>query len=69
MDFPSYVPSAVRVSVAALLDGDSWERTGWLSVLTQYEADLQRIQRQQDECLDQRQRNELNVQHAGLLKP
>jgi hypothetical protein len=65
MDFPSYVPNAVRVSMAARLEGDSYEPSGYLAALAKAEDDLQRIQAQRagwhhDEAIS----NELRIEHA-----
>lgn len=43
MDFPSYVPNGVRTSMAARLEGDSWEPTGWILTLAKAEAEVQRF--------------------------
>lgn len=69
MDFPSYVPNAVRVSMAARLEGDGWEPTGWLSVLANAEGELQRIQRQQQEWRhDEAKSNALRVEYAEAIE-
>lgn len=65
MEFPSYVPNAVRVSMAARLEGDGYEPAGLISYLAKAEADLQRIQRAREDWLhDEAESNALRIQHA-----
>lgn len=40
MEFPAYVPAAVREHITAVLDGDIWEPKGWHGVLKEYEKSL-----------------------------
>lgn len=69
MDFPSYVPSAVRVRVAARLEGEGRLIKGLLSALTLAEADLQRIQRALDERVrDDIEANRLRIQRKELTE-
>lgn len=69
MDFPSYVPSAVRVRVAAMLEGEGRKFKGLLSTLTLAEADLQRIQRAFDERVrDDVEANGLRIQRKELTE-
>jgi hypothetical protein len=44
MDFPSYVPNAVRVQISAALEGDEWGRDGWIGVLAKATAELSRME-------------------------
>lgn len=65
MEFPSYVPNAVRVSMAGWLEGDSRHLTGWISMLARAEAKLLRIQREREICRhDEAMSNKLRVEHA-----
>ncbi len=65
MDFPSYVPNAVRVSMAARLEGDRIEPSGWISALASAEAELKRVQQmQQDYRHDEAVSNTLRIEHA-----
>ena len=65
MDFPSYVPNAVRVSLAARLEGDRIEPSGWISALTSAEDNLLRIQRLQDKWRhDEAMSTNLRIEHA-----
>lgn len=43
MDFPAYVPAAVREYIATLIEGDSWEPQGWAASLANAEEELSRI--------------------------
>ena len=45
MDFPAYVPAAVRKHIAAMIEGDAWEKHGWAASLANAEKDLAEIQR------------------------
>lgn len=45
MDFPAYVPAAVRDYIAALIEGDPWEPKGWATVLVNADEELNRIDR------------------------
>jgi hypothetical protein len=45
MDFPAYVPAAVRAHITTLIDGDSWEPQGWAASLANAEESLSRIER------------------------
>lgn len=60
MDFPSYLPHAVRASMARLLEGEEKLLTGWNSALASAEADLTRLQQQRDEP----DSNELRIARA-----
>ena len=65
MEFPSYVPNAVRVSMAARLEGDRTEPSGWISALASAEAELIRVQQmQQDYRHDEAVSNTLRIEHA-----
>lgn len=47
MDFPSYVPNAVRELIAGMLDGDAardWSDFGWREALKRSERELQRLE-------------------------
>jgi hypothetical protein len=44
MDFPAYVPAAVRTQVASMIEGDSWEPIGWAESLASAKRDLNRIE-------------------------
>jgi hypothetical protein len=74
MEFPSYVPHAVRVSMAARLEGDRIEASGWISALANAEAELLRVQQmQQDHTHDKDVSNKLRIEftkateHRDLL--
>jgi hypothetical protein len=43
MDFPAYVPAAVRAYIATLIEGDSYETTGWQESLANAERLLAEI--------------------------
>ena len=43
MDFPEYVPAAVRDYITARLEGDSWEPQGWVASLENAERQLDEI--------------------------
>lgn len=51
MDFPAYVPAAVRAHITRLIEGDSWEPQGWraslawAASLANAEESLSRIER------------------------
>lgn len=45
MDFPAYVPAAVRAHVLTLIEGDSREPEGWAASLESAEESLARINR------------------------
>ncbi len=65
MDFPSYVPNAVRVSMAARLEGDRIEPSGWISALESAEVELLRVQQMQQDCAhDQAESNTLRIEFA-----
>lgn len=65
MEFPSYVPNAVRVSMAARLEGGRLEPSGWISALASAEARLLRVQQmQQDYRHDEALSNNLRIEHA-----
>lgn len=67
MEFPSYVPHAVRVSMAARLEGDGklGGGDGWTSALASAEAELLRVQKmQQDYAHDEAVSNTLRVEVA-----
>lgn len=44
MDFPAYVPAAVRAHITTLLDGDDWEPRGWNKALKEAEDSLAKIE-------------------------
>lgn len=44
MKFPAYVPAAVRAHITTLIDGDSWEPTGWAKSLANAERQLAEIE-------------------------
>ena len=68
MDFPSYVPNAVRVSMAARLEGDRIEPLGWISTLASAEAELRRVQQmQQDYSHDESVSNTLRFERAKAI--
>jgi len=43
MDFPAYVPAAVRAHITTLIEGDSWEPSGWNESLASAERQLAEI--------------------------
>jgi hypothetical protein len=43
MDFPAYVPAAVRAHITTLIEGDSWEPQGWAVSLASAEQQLAEI--------------------------
>lgn len=43
MDFPAYVPAAVRAHITTLIKGDSWVSQGWAASLATAEEELSRI--------------------------
>ena len=45
MDFPAYLPAAVRAHITTLIEGDSWEPQGWAASLANAEESLSRIDR------------------------
>jgi hypothetical protein len=51
MDFPAYVPAAVRAYITALIDGDSREPMGWQESLANAERRLDEIARQIENCI------------------
>ena len=66
MGFPSYVPNAVRVSMAVRLEGDRIEPSGWISALASAEAELLRVQQmQQDYRHDEAVFNKLRIEFAN----
>jgi hypothetical protein len=44
MDFPDYVPAAVRAHITTLMEGDSREPMGWQETLASAECDLAEIE-------------------------
>lgn len=46
MDFPAYVPAAVRTCISTMLEGDSWEPLGWRQSLIIAERELNEIERE-----------------------
>ena len=46
MDFPAYVPAAIRAHITTLIEGDSWESQGWAASLANAEETLARIDRE-----------------------
>ena len=45
MDFPTYIPTAVRAYITTLIEGDSWEPQGWAASLANAEETLSGIER------------------------
>ena len=45
MNFPEYVPAAVRAHITTLIEGDSWEPQGWAVSLENAEEMLARLDR------------------------
>ncbi|MES2770396.1 MAG: hypothetical protein V4623_00170 [Pseudomonadota bacterium] len=43
MNFPAYVPAAVRAHIATMIEGDSWEPMGWQESLASAERQLAKI--------------------------
>ena len=69
MKFPSYVPNAVRVSMAARLEGDRIEPAGWITALASAEAELLRVQQiQQDYRHDEAVSNTLRIECAEAIE-
>lgn len=65
MDFPSYVPNAVRVSMTTRLEGDQHISPGWISALASAEAELLRVEQMQKEYAhDEAVSNTLRVEFA-----
>ena len=52
MDFPSYVPNAVRELVTRMLDGDGGRDFGWRSGLRSAECELRNLESQQQGARD-----------------
>lgn len=46
MDFPVYVPAAVRAHITTLIEGNSWEPQGWATFLASAEESLSIIERE-----------------------
>ncbi len=44
MDFPAYVPAAIREHLTALIEGDTWEPQGWAASLADAEQALSEIE-------------------------
>jgi len=44
MEFPAYVPAAVRAHIATLIEGDEWEPHGWATSLANAESELAGIE-------------------------
>lgn len=51
MDFPAYVPAAVRAHITTLIEGDSWEPMGWQKSLDCAERQLAEIDGQIESCI------------------
>ena len=51
MDFPAYVPAAVRAHITTLIEGDSWEPMGWQKSLDSAERQLAEIDGQIESCI------------------
>jgi hypothetical protein len=51
MDFPAYVPAAVREYVTKLIEGDSWEPVGWQESLSHAERRLAEIDEKIQSCI------------------
>jgi hypothetical protein len=51
MDFPAYVPAAVRAHITTLIEGDSWEPMGWQESLDSAERQLAEIDGQIESCI------------------
>lgn len=50
MDFLAYVPAAVRAHISTLIEGDSWEPTGWQESLASAERQLTEIDGKIENC-------------------
>ena len=48
MDFPAYVPAAVRVQITAMLEGDAWDPHGWEASLASAQQRLAEINEEID---------------------
>ena len=48
MDFPAYVPAAVRAHITSLIEGDSYEPHGWAASLANADKSITRIERDID---------------------
>ena len=70
MEFPAYVPAAVRAHITTLIDGDSCEPQGWAASLAIAEEELSRIEQAIETCL-QRGKNDylpgLSIEKAEAL--
>jgi hypothetical protein len=51
MDFPAYVPAAVRAHITTLIEGDSWEPMGWQESLNSAERQLAEIDGKIESCI------------------
>jgi len=51
MDFPAYVPAAVRAHITTLIEGDSWEPMGWAESLASAERQLAEIDGKIESCI------------------
>jgi len=51
MDFPAYVPAAVRAHITTLIEGDSWEPMGWQESLASAERRLAEIDGKIESCM------------------
>jgi hypothetical protein len=76
MDFPAYVPAAVRAHIASLIEGDSYEPHGWAASLVNAEESIARIDRDietyirrgEDDYLDSLRTQKAEAQaHRDLL--
>lgn len=64
MDFPAYVPAAVRAHITSLIEGDSREPQGWAASLANAEEELSRIDREIETSLHRGENHRL----SGLKK-
>ena len=51
MDFPAYVPAAVRAHITTLIEGDSCEPTGWQESLASAERQLAEVDGEIESCI------------------
>ena len=51
MDFPAYVPAAVRAHITTFIEGDSWEAMGWQESLASAERQLAEIDGKIESCI------------------
>ncbi|HEV8315168.1 MAG TPA: hypothetical protein VGQ23_19065 [Burkholderiaceae bacterium] len=50
MDFPDWVPNAVRVEVSGWTHGNRWPSSNWIATLRKAEADVQRVKQQWEQA-------------------